>query len=105
MYIECMQHTSLIDYIVWKIQFQIALASTLTPRTCGYIAPKKLSTSKPSISKLRHVSPKSDVYSFGILLIQLVNGSFEDDFTFMVLSNGQKQFMYKKMDFKKFSML
>jgi hypothetical protein len=35
---------------------------------------KKLST-----SKLRHVSPKSDVYSFGILLIQLVDGSLEDE--------------------------
>jgi len=51
------------------------------------------------------MSPKSDVYSFGVLLIQLVNGSKMKYFTFMVLSNGQKQFMCKKMDFKKFPML
>ncbi len=78
-YIECMQHKSFIDYIVWQIQFQIALASRSTPRTCGYIAPKFLSTSKMSISKPRHMSPKNGVYGFEVLMIQLVNGSLEDE--------------------------
>ncbi len=43
------------------------LASTSTPRTFGYMAPKILGKNQ--------ASTKSDVYSFGVLLIQLVNGS------------------------------
>jgi serine/threonine protein kinase len=42
------------------------LASTSTPGTSGYMAPKILS---------KQASTKSDVYSFGVLLIQLLNGS------------------------------
>jgi serine/threonine protein kinase len=42
------------------------LASTSTPGTSGYMAPKIL---------LKQASTKSDVYSFGVLLIQLLNGS------------------------------
>jgi len=48
----------------------IALASTSTPGSFGYMAPEIRQESKQ-----RHVSPKCDVYSFGVLLIELVNGS------------------------------
>jgi len=52
-----------------KIQ-NIALTSTSTPGTIGYMAPEILPQSKQ-----RHVSPKCDVYSFGVLLIELMKGS------------------------------
>jgi serine/threonine protein kinase len=61
----------LLNYVVWQIKIQnIALASTSTPRSFGYMALEILPKSKQ-----RHVSPKCDVYSFGILLIENVNGS------------------------------
>jgi serine/threonine protein kinase len=52
-----------------KIQ-NIALASTSTPGSFGYMALEILPQSKQ-----RHVSPKCDVYSFGVLLIELMKGS------------------------------
>jgi len=52
--------------IFLKIQIQIALASTSTPGTPGYMAPEIRSN---------QASTKSDVFSFGVLLIRLVNGS------------------------------
>jgi len=52
-----------------KIQ-NIALASTSTPGSFGYMAPEILPQSKQ-----KHVSPKCDVYSFGVLLIELMKGS------------------------------
>jgi serine/threonine protein kinase len=58
-------------YVVWQIEIKnIALASTSTPGSFGYMAPEIREQSKQ-----RHVSPKCDVYSFGVLLIELVNGS------------------------------
>jgi serine/threonine protein kinase len=73
------------------------LTSTSTPRTNKYMAPKILS---------KQVSTKSDVYSFGVLLIQLVNGSpFILDGNEVHIRNGHNMFMWKKMNFNKFSML
>jgi serine/threonine protein kinase len=52
--------------IFLKFLIQIALASTSTPGTIGYMAPEIYSN---------QATTKSDVYSFGMLLIRLVNGS------------------------------
>jgi serine/threonine protein kinase len=73
MYIQwCKIHWNDWLYVVWQIQIQhIALASTSTPGSFGYMAPKIWPESKQ-----KHVSPKCDVYSFWVLLIELVNGSW-----------------------------
>jgi len=76
------------------------LTSTSTPRTNRYMGPQIL---------LKQASTKSDVYSFGVLLIQLLNGSpfilDGNEIHIRNLSNGHKRFMWKKMDFNRFSML